>query len=205
MKNKEITKRKMIDAIGKLLTEEGYESLGVNRIAKAAGIHKKLIYRYFDNADNLIENYIVEKDFYMAFTEKLFELVKDHREGTEKELIKYLMEQEFEYFYNEVEMQHIVKWQLSAGTPLIRSVSNAREHIREKVMELTNSKFLNTGVNFNAVNALITGGLYHAVLNAKNNGSSIYGIDINQESQRKMLLFTAKQIIDWAFEARNAS
>ncbi len=45
----------MIDAIGKIIREEGYLNLGVNKIAKVAGIHKKLIYRYFDNADNLIE------------------------------------------------------------------------------------------------------------------------------------------------------
>ncbi|MBB6107627.1 hypothetical protein SAMN05421821_101455 [Mucilaginibacter lappiensis] len=38
--------------------------------------HKKLIYKHFDNAYNLIENYIVEKDFYMEFIGKLVDLLK---------------------------------------------------------------------------------------------------------------------------------
>ena len=48
-KNKELTKRKLFAAVGEILKSEGYNGLGVNRVAKQAGVNKKLIYRYFES------------------------------------------------------------------------------------------------------------------------------------------------------------
>ncbi|NNU34415.1 TetR/AcrR family transcriptional regulator [Mucilaginibacter sp. S1162] len=40
IKNKELTKRKLVEAVGQVLKSEGYDGLGVNRIAKQAGVSK---------------------------------------------------------------------------------------------------------------------------------------------------------------------
>ena len=37
-----------------MLSDEGYDALGVNRIAAKAGLGKPLIYRYFGNLDGLV-------------------------------------------------------------------------------------------------------------------------------------------------------
>ena len=63
IKDKELTKRKLINAVGEIIRTEGYTGLGVNKIARQAQVNKKLIYRYFMTVDRLIEEYVLEKDY----------------------------------------------------------------------------------------------------------------------------------------------
>ncbi len=56
-KNKELTKQKILTAVEEILATEGYRALGINRVAKAAGIGKTLIYRYFGGLEGLLEAY----------------------------------------------------------------------------------------------------------------------------------------------------
>lgn len=54
MRSAEKTRLRILDSASRLLAAEGYESLGVNRIAAEAGIGKPLIYRYFGDLDGLV-------------------------------------------------------------------------------------------------------------------------------------------------------
>ena len=54
MRSAEKTRLKILETANRLLATEGYESLGVNRIAAEAGIGKPLIYRYFGDLDGLV-------------------------------------------------------------------------------------------------------------------------------------------------------
>ncbi|OYX95246.1 MAG: hypothetical protein B7Y76_09920, partial [Sphingobacteriia bacterium 35-40-5] len=71
IKDKELTKRKLINAVGEIIRTEGYTGLGVNKIARQAQVDKKLIYRYFITVDRLIEEYVLEKDYWMLASEKM--------------------------------------------------------------------------------------------------------------------------------------
>lgn len=54
MRSAEKTRLRILEAASRLLARDGYESLGVNRIAAEAGIGKPLIYRYFGDLDGLV-------------------------------------------------------------------------------------------------------------------------------------------------------
>lgn len=51
------TEQRLIEAVGKLISEEGFHQVGINRIASRAGVNKILIYRYFGGLDGLLEAY----------------------------------------------------------------------------------------------------------------------------------------------------
>ncbi|AMK13004.1 MAG: TetR/AcrR family transcriptional regulator [Pseudodesulfovibrio sp.] len=57
IRNKEITKEKLVKAVGKVIAEVGFQRLGVNQIAREAGVDKKLIYRYFSGLQGLVAEY----------------------------------------------------------------------------------------------------------------------------------------------------
>lgn len=57
IRNKEITKEKLIKAVGKVIAEVGFKQLGVNLVAREAGVDKKLIYRYFHGIHGLVAEY----------------------------------------------------------------------------------------------------------------------------------------------------
>ncbi len=72
-RNRENTEAKLIKAIAKVLADKGFAKLGVNAVAREAGVDKVLIYRYFDNLDGLMKAYANSSDFWPSATELLGE------------------------------------------------------------------------------------------------------------------------------------
>lgn len=52
------TEQRLIDAVGQLIAEQGIDQVGINRVAKRAGVNKILIYRYFGGLDGLMQAYV---------------------------------------------------------------------------------------------------------------------------------------------------
>lgn len=57
VKNKEQTMARILTAVEQILAEDGYRGLGINPIAKKAGVGKALIYRYFGGLNGVIDAY----------------------------------------------------------------------------------------------------------------------------------------------------
>jgi AcrR family transcriptional regulator len=49
------TRARILDAVGVLLAREGFSGLGVNAVAREAGVDKVLIYRYFGGIEALLD------------------------------------------------------------------------------------------------------------------------------------------------------
>ena len=64
IRNRAATREKLIRAVGTLLAREGFKGLGVNAVAKEAGVDKVLIYRYFGGLPGLLAAYGREGDIW---------------------------------------------------------------------------------------------------------------------------------------------
>nr|WP_321256954.1 TetR/AcrR family transcriptional regulator [uncultured Pseudodesulfovibrio sp.] len=71
IRNKELTKKRLIKAVGKVVSEVGFQQLGVNLVAREAGVDKKLIYRYFYGLRGLMAAYSETVDFWPTAEELL--------------------------------------------------------------------------------------------------------------------------------------
>lgn len=71
IRNKELTKEKLVKAVGKVMAEVGFQQLGVNLVAREAGVDKKLIYRYFNGLQGLVAEYGQTLDFWPSAEELL--------------------------------------------------------------------------------------------------------------------------------------
>lgn len=60
----EKTKQRLLDALGRLLSRDGFTALGVNAVAQEAGTDKVLIYRYFDGFAGLLDAYAQGASFW---------------------------------------------------------------------------------------------------------------------------------------------
>jgi AcrR family transcriptional regulator len=202
IKNKELTKRKLIDAVGEIFRTEGHTGLGVNKVAKQAGVTKKLIYDYFErDFDNLIEAYILETDYWMAFADRVQELIDAQSYNDDQKLITNILQNQFRYFFLDKQMQKLILWEVCTNSPLMRSIHNARESMGQKLFELTDQHFANTGVNFRAVAALLVGGIYYTILHTRYNGGIFSDIDIATEEGREEMLKAIELIVSWAYQA----
>ena len=73
IKNKTETKQKLIHAMGQILAEKGFSKIGVNAVARQAGVDKILIYRYFGDLNGLTKAYAESADFWPSIDELLAE------------------------------------------------------------------------------------------------------------------------------------
>lgn len=178
--DKERSKLKLINAVGKVLAEKGYTGLTATNIAKSAGLSRRLISIYFDSVDNLIETYVRNKDYWTAASGSVEEMIKENESIDTKKIIDYLLQNQLEHFYNNPEMQKIILWEISQKTKIMYEVCEDREQLGSKVFELADKEFKNSTLDIRAVTALLVAGIYYMVLHGKSTDTLFCGIDINQ-------------------------
>ena len=70
-RDRDATKARILAAVGVVLARDGFGSLGVNAIAKEAGVDKVLIYRYFGGLEALIAEWGASGRFWPRASELL--------------------------------------------------------------------------------------------------------------------------------------
>ena len=81
-RDRRVTERELLKAVGSLLSREGFASLGVNSVAREAGVDKVLIYRYFDGMAGLLRAFAESETFWPRIEEVLGEGTADLRTMT---------------------------------------------------------------------------------------------------------------------------
>jgi AcrR family transcriptional regulator len=56
-RNRDATRERILAAVGTLLARDGFSGLGVNAVAREAGVDKVLIYRYFGGIEALLDTW----------------------------------------------------------------------------------------------------------------------------------------------------
>lgn len=69
IRNRRATRNKLIKAVGTILSRKGFKALGINAVARAAGVDKVLIYRYFGGIEQLMGAFACESNFWPTIEE----------------------------------------------------------------------------------------------------------------------------------------
>lgn len=70
-RDREKTGKGILDAVGRLILRDGLSGVGINAVAREAGIDKVLIYRYFGDLDGLYRAYAEAGDFWWTVEDML--------------------------------------------------------------------------------------------------------------------------------------
>jgi AcrR family transcriptional regulator len=63
-RNRAATEERILGAVGEVLARDGFAALGINTIAKQAGVDKVLIYRYFGGLPELLQSWAASGRFW---------------------------------------------------------------------------------------------------------------------------------------------
>ena len=121
MKNREQTEEKILEAVGSIIENQGFEKVGINAIATEAGVSKMLIYRYFGGVEELIAQYLIQKD-YWANTDTA--IINPEAVG---DSIKSMFRRQVEQLRNDITLRRLYRWELFTDNQNIRQLRNRRE------------------------------------------------------------------------------
>lgn len=134
-KDKEQTKRRILRTVERLLIDEGFSALGVNRIANEAGVAKVLIYRYFGDLDGLLNAFVTSPDFWPTREEIIdlpdaafFQL--DLRERIKRVLFNFATG-----LRKRPETMAILAWEMSGNPSLTRVLEEALGQFSKQIGE----------------------------------------------------------------------
>ena len=89
---REATKAALIDAFEQIIAEDGITAVGVNAVAKRAGVGKPLIYKYFGGFDGLVRAWAAQSKVW-GNDEDLFSILAENKEADPVALIRDYMTQ----------------------------------------------------------------------------------------------------------------
>ncbi len=167
-KNREQTEAKLVTAIGEVLAERGFGKLGVNAVAKQAGVDKVLIYRYFDGLDGLMERYAYSSEFWPPASELLGDQVQ--REHLAEMSFADGFAEVFRRYANALRSRPLTLEILSWETIERNALTIAMEEVRES-MGLELMAFLSQldppEADWQAIANLFSGGIHYLAIRAR--------------------------------------
>lgn len=200
LRDKERTKEKMIQAVGKVLLKKGYTGLNATTIAKEAGIDKSLVWTYFGSLDNLVEEYIDQRDFWKfkakESIENLTSVIKEVNEHDMAALLQF----QYKALLEDEMLQRIMLWGISEKKDFLRNLSNERELIGEEIFKNIDPQFKDSIIDIRAILAIVLAGIYYLTLHGKTNTSLFCGIDLNTENGEQRINESISKIISMAYQ-----
>lgn len=134
-RDRETTERRLLDAIGQMINESGFEKIGINAVANQSGVSKILIYRYFGSVEGLMAAYIRQHDFWINFPQEL----PDRNQL--QAFLKNMFKEQIEQLRSNPTLKRLYRWELSSDNEMIVKLREQREKAGmqrlAKISELT--------------------------------------------------------------------
>ena len=174
--------------------DQGFRGIGVNVVARRAGVSKELIYRYFGSMENLIRQLMDNEDYWsMQSSNKI--VTKNSKEFNKNLEIKNMIFKQIDDLRKNKELQEIRRWELIDLNNLTIELAKRREISSKKFLK--NNQIKEGSVEAGKLAILLSGILY-LVLRSKTS-SEWFGINLEDENGWNVLRSSLKSIIDEAF------
>jgi AcrR family transcriptional regulator len=194
-RNREETRAAILAAVGQLLARSGFSQIGINSVARQAGVDKVLIYRYFGGLPELLKAFAEEGDFWPGISELMSEANKLPAAATAAESAKRAMLAFGRALRKRPLTQEIMRWELQERNELTETLARYRE---EQSVQLLRQFEIFSGVDVNAIASLLSAGQTYLVLRSKS--ADIYnGLSLHSDHDWARLEAAVCSIIDAVF------
>ena len=200
VRNKETTKLKLLQGVGKILRRDGFKKLGPTNIAKEVGVDKKLIYDYFGNSENLVNEYLKSRDYWNNMKDKGDFDISD---GGKRVSIEAVLGQ-YKAMENK-ELQKIILWELSEKHKILRKIADEREAEGEVLFNhISDPYFGEMAKSYRATIALLISGIYYLSVHTEVNGSTFCGLNLKNKEDKGHIEEAIKLIIELMYGLKEA-
>lgn len=188
-KDKEVTKQKLLAAVGIVINRDGFEKVGVNAVANEAKVSKILIYRYFGSLGDLIIEYLSQNDFWISFS---ISLPKD---DNLKEFLKKMFSEQIHQLRENKLMGRLHRWELTTNNSVIEKLRLKRESKGVTLITVVSQLIQHPQEEVAALASILSASITYLILLSDN--CPIYnGIDLQSESGWKQISKGVDLLID---------
>ena len=174
-RDRERTKGKILKAVGEVIEQYGTDKVGVNLIARTAGVNKVLIYRYFESVDGLMEQYVKSGEYTSTAGDEYIENIDPTPPEQRSAAFTKMMLTFLSDLRERKTTRDLLRWEIGTGKSILSETKNsAAIRLWEKIGDLPNV------TDSKALMAFITAGIYYLVI-AEDHRPKILDVDLNTE------------------------
>lgn len=192
-------KREILDAVERVLTRDGIPGLGVNAIAKEAGVGKPLIYRYFGGLSELMSEFGHDADFWFGQEDVAAEAERmTHGDMPEDfgSLIRLVVLCYARILRQRPILQEVLVSELIAQNVDVKPLAQARrEAAKAAIAEFVGEAKPPEGVDAEAVTAILVGAFQYMILRSRI-FDDFMGVPIDSDEEWKRCEDAMSFIID---------
>ena len=179
-------------AFERLVIRGGFNSITLVKLAHEAGVEPPVIYKRFENVDDLFEQYARKKDFWLN------NAVNINPELSPKENVVKLFTDLIDDLYENEIMQRILLWELNDTSKITREMAMRREFENSFLIDYYNNGLKNNNLNVNVGISIILSGIYYLILHKKI--STFSSINFNKEESKEELKKTVRDMINMFYK-----
>lgn len=166
IRDREATRARLIEAVGSILSKNGFTALGVNAVAREAGVDKVLIYRYFGGLPELISAFGREGNFWPSIEELAGGDIDDFAHLSLNEKLSKLAKNFTKAIRERPLTQEIMAWEMVERNNLTIELETVRENIILRFIEMFFPSTAN-GIDLEAIMAIISAGISYLVTRSR--------------------------------------
>lgn len=188
-RDRERTKGKILKAVGEVIEQHGTDKVGVNLIARTAGVNKVLIYRYFESVDGLMEQYVKSGEYTSTASDEYIENIDPTPPEQRSEALTNMMLTFLSDLRERKTTRDLLRWEIGTGKSILSETkNNAAIRLWEKIGDLPNV------TDSKALMAFVTAGIYYLVI-AEDHRPKMLDIDLNTDEGWKRIDTIIAEII----------
>jgi len=188
-RDRERTKGKILKAVGEVIEQHGTEKVGVNLIARTAGVNKVLIYRYFESVDGLMEQYVKSGEYTSTMGDEYIENLNSVPPEERGQVLTELMHTFMSDLRERKATRDLLRWEIGTGKTMLSDARNqVATRIVEKVGDLPNYK------DTTALLAFLSAGIYYMTISADYRDKMI-DVDLHSDEGWKRIETVIHRII----------
>lgn len=200
-RNRQATEECLISAVGTILARDGFSKLGVNAVAKEAGVNNVLIYRYFGGLQGLVKAFGYSAAFWPSPDEIMGCDVKEFYRLDLAERYSRVVCNYFQALRNRPLTKEILAWELAefneATTELARIREDVAIHLLELIKPVEYEEDLNA-LDIEALGAVLGAACNYLVVRSRT-VDVFNGIEINTDEGAYRLQQALKLLVGGIF------
>lgn len=191
------TEQRLIHAVLQLVREQGFDAVGINAIAEAAGVSKVLIYRYFGDLSGLLQAVAEEIS---VIDPQLASSLRGTAppDATPADVMYRAALALRNVVKNDDLVRNLLVWELSHDNELTQALSENRERVgmdqTRQFQQFLKEHRPEDDLDVEALLALVTAGVFHLSLRAER-CSVFNGVDISSDAGWERIAAVLRELL----------